>query len=411
MTEQSRPRSKGGCFARSIVWNSKTTYYRDDEVYTGDKWYICNADSAQGDSQSPPNSKYWIENKETVELALEFTKEQMELLDKAVALENAEIRGITVEGYKQLNELEKGRREYREYRIRRGWKPKKADPKRKNRRNRGLMNLAYREVELVTYKVSVRYLYYRLISNGTFTKSYANSEKLEDLLSWARRHFYGPWTPFTLEDSVRRCYWKGTGGTYFNLKLDSILEQPKIVIMGFEAKAMHGQFEAITEPYRLSLIPFGGESSVPIRGEAGEMMGRLCMEYKKPVIFLYCGDRDDKGEEIYETAKMDMLEWCYKYHGASFKAEWIGLTPEQVKEFDLPENPDPDHPGSHQWEALSDAQAKEIILDALERHDIEPVSPEHLEKERKLDQRCRDAIDEALKRFNEEEKLSKEFGP
>ena len=142
------------------------------------------------------------------------------------------------------------------------------------------------------------------------------------------------------------------------ITFDPFYEMDRYVVIGFEARAMVEQFTHYTEG--INLFPFGGDAHIEPKWKIAKHFEAAFGWYGKPMQFLYFGDRDDKGEEIFDAAIKDIQEWCE--HPIDF--QWCGLTKEHVKEFDLPENPEAKKPGQYQWEALTDPQAKQIISSA-----------------------------------------------
>jgi hypothetical protein len=138
---------------------------------------------------------------------------------------------------------------------------------------------------------------------------------------------------------------------------------------------MYGRFQYITEPYRVSLVPFGGDISISMKWDMAKKLEQIYTKYHKPIKVLYAGDCDKKGEEIPKSALRNINAWCK----VPFDFIPIVLTLEQAKRFNLPEQPDKRE--KFQWEALSEQQARQIIIEALEQH-VKPVSSEILEKEK-----------------------------
>jgi len=126
----------------------------------------------------------------------------------------------------------------------------------------------------------------------------------------------------------------------------------------FEAKAMTGQFQHFI-PREFTLRPFGGDYSIPKKFEAAMKILEMRDGGRRRVKILYFGDCDDKGRMIPKSALKDIQEWAT----ADFDFYQVGLTESQVQKFQLPENPE--RPGQYQWEALNDAQARELIEEGL----------------------------------------------
>jgi len=259
------------------------------------------------------------------------------------------------------------------------WKPRKDSAE--------ILNFAMAKIKSVPYKVSNRWVFYRVVQAGFATK--AQIKIFDYLLSRARKSFYDEWKPDTLTDSIRHADFIGEFAAAFNIELDSIRDQPYYCQLWFEAEAMHEQFEHYTRDYRVSLIPFRGDCSIPIKWQLAKKLEGIYEKYAKPIQVLYFGDYDKKGLAILDAALKDIKVWCK----VPFSVERIGLTLEQAKEFGLPANPD--RPNSFQWEAVEDTDAKKLILDSLSKYQL-PLSNGLQEREKTIKAKVRTAILEVL---------------
>jgi len=265
------------------------------------------------------------------------------------------------------------------------WKPKGE--------TRELLDFCLATIKSVPYKSNLRWLFYRALQSGLLKdKGIGSVHKFDYALSRARKEFYDEWTPDILEDSVRQGFWKGEFSAGYDIQLDSIEEQENYAQVWFEAYAMFQQFTHYTQSYRLSLVPFRGDCSIPLKWELAKKLEKISKTYDKPIKILYFGDYDLKGFQILEAALNDIKAWCK----TPFNIERVGLTLEQVKEYGIPENPD--HPGAYQWEALNDVQAGSLITNSLANL-IKPISP-HLEEQEK---RLKDKINSAMVTILQEE--------
>jgi len=236
-----------------------------------------------------------------------------------------------------------------------------------------LLDRAYELVESVPYKVSRRWLFYRLLQEG-YLKSKKDEGQFGRASVVARKQFYKNWCPDTLVDDTRKRIEKVKGLASIDdcvvalpryskalcdvvFKLDHFHQQQYYVEIWFEAKAMIGQFEYYTDA--INLVPFGGDPSVAFKWEIAKQLEEGAEKYGKEVVVLYFGDYDEKGLQIPESAVNDIRAWCR----VDFKLDRCGLTQEQAEEFQLPENPN--RPEQYQWEALSDEQARKVITMAV----------------------------------------------
>lgn len=236
-------------------------------------------------------------------------------------------------------------------------------------KTRIVLKKAMEHIQSVPYKVSLRWLSYRLLQDGTY-KSKEEFSKLKHITILARKNFFEEWKPDTLADDTRQVFYRG--GDFKDpeewiddlkekeCSLDVWYNQNYYVELWFEAQAMKNQFEHYTK--FATLVPFKGDLSVAAKWNRAKELELLYTLYRKPIKILYFGDCDPKGLSIPRCAIKDIKKWCE----VNFDFEVCGLTPEQAKKYSLPENFE--KPGSFQWEALPDEAAAEIITTALNPH-------------------------------------------
>lgn len=229
-----------------------------------------------------------------------------------------------------------------------------------------ILNRALEIVQSVDYKVSARWLFYRLLQEGHYSKKVDYSNKFLPALSAARKAQWEGWRPDTLADETRQAIRRGNGFRHtrdwiaaiargMDCNLDYWHSQDYYVELWFEARAMISQFEHYTE--LITLRPMGGEPSIPYKYEAAKALEFAHAHYNSDLIVLYFGDMDPAGNMIAQVVERDVQDWCE----ADIDFIHCGLTLDQVKQFDVPENPD--KPGEYQWEALSDDGARSIITE------------------------------------------------
>ena len=238
-----------------------------------------------------------------------------------------------------------------------------------------ILDRAFELVKSVPYSVSARWLFYRLLQEGHYSSKQDYSNKFLKAVSVARHSFYKGWRPDTLADETRESIPGGDGyptveswitNEVMSAKcwLNKWQNQPVYLECWYEARAMTDQFRHYTR--YVTLRPMGGQPSIPYKWQAAKELETAARRYGHPLVILYFGDLDPAGETISETIQRDVQCWC----NAPFEFIRCGITPEQVPQYDIPENID--HPGAYQWEALSDDGASEIITGNLAcflRHD------------------------------------------
>jgi hypothetical protein len=127
----------------------------------------------------------------------------------------------------------------------------------------------------------------------------------------------------------------------------------------------------------------GGQPSIPYKWEIAKDLERVFEWYDAPIVILYFGDLDTAGETISEVVEADVRTWC----GADFEFTRCGLTADQVRRYNVPENPE--KPGEYQWEALSDQAAREIITANVGRYLRHDAFSEVEKREQKITKRLR----------------------
>lgn len=264
------------------------------------------------------------------------------------------------------------------------WKPRK--------KNANILNLAMKHIQSVNYKVSIRWVFYRLLQAGIYSKK-SDYTILVQLTSKARHTGWNGWHPLILSDDTREMIENDICGYEpdpdmeeefdvvegmtiddkeelqeqldnfecdYTYRIDPFYYLDSFCCVMFEARAMVGQFQAYTEG--LTLCPFGGFPSIPYKYKIAKYLEAQAEKYGVPVTVLYFGDLDDTGEVIFNQAKENISAW------ADCEVDFIrcGLTDEQVSQYDIPENPE--KPGEYQWEALSDEGAEEIIQGSIREY-------------------------------------------
>lgn len=171
-----------------------------------------------------------------------------------------------------------------------------------------ILERAWHYVRGVPYKVSARWVFYRLIQDSTYVDKSDYKTKFLPLLSRARKAFWGPWRPDTLADETRTPIYRGHGypnaeawlrERVYSLgcRLDRWAYQPCYIAILFEAEAMSAQFEYYTD--HITLFPFKGDASIPYKWQIAQHLDWVVKAYPgKPIYLFYYGDQDEKGRQI-----------------------------------------------------------------------------------------------------------------
>ena len=254
-----------------------------------------------------------------------------------------------------------------------------------NKKNQVLLNWLLGKINSVPYRPSTRWAFYRVVQDKGYPKTQKSYKNFIKLLSRVRKEEWNGWKPNTLADDTRSMSNRYGIFGYPSVKdwmlsmkeisprLFSEFRQEKIVFVAYEAKAMTSQFEHYLGRWRLCLVPFGGDASIDYKHFIAQDIDRVHNMFNKPVVILYFGDRDKKGDEIPKNVIKDVRKWCkhkFEYHR-------LGINPEHIKMYNIPV--DPETGKKYQWEALDDSVAhklldqvflywsKDVILDVRKR--------------------------------------------
>lgn len=248
---------------------------------------------------------------------------------------------------------------YRKRRTRREYRPHPATVAK--------LAHAWEHIMSVPYRVSARWLFYRLLQDGVY-RGKRDYSRFSLMIAKARKRYYEGWRPDALVDESRGAHRTGVGfsseDAWFDelrgerCHLDRWLGQDGYGVICFEANAMLSQFEYYA-PAAFSLWPFRGDASIEYKWRLAQYIKRARGRHQKPITVFYFGDWDPKGIEIPESAMRDVWRWSR----VDFEFIRGGLNLDHPARFDLPENFE--KPGEYQWEALTDEDAKTLIAETL----------------------------------------------
>lgn len=254
-----------------------------------------------------------------------------------------------------------------------------------------MLNSVLRRVEALPYPTTARWVFYRIAQE--FGAKKGDYKKFLKWTSQARKRFWNGWHPALLVDDTRKITSRGGGYASPEEWIKSFWDsecylsvqdkQSNILLVLFEAAAMHHQFDYYLGPLRIPCSPFGGDASIRHKWNIAKYLEDRFRTFKKPVVVLYYGDFDPKGMIIPRSAMKDIWKWinCPELGstlGGSVKADsevwksendmfrWIrvGLFRNQTERLGIPENPD--KPGTYQWEGAEDEAARSLIYEGIE---------------------------------------------
>lgn len=216
--------------------------------------------------------------------------------------------------------------------------------------------------------VSVRQLYYRLVSTNVIANDADEYRQVQDVVTKARYAGLIDWD--AIEDRNREALkhqeWSSAkemieAGTA-SFRLDRWEDQHPYLELWCEKAALAGVLMPIANDYHITLMVNRGYSSASAMKESADRIIRRCQPSKnqehghRPTI-IYIGDFDPSGEDMVRDIKARLLEFRVP---SWLDVRKLALTPEQIEEHNPPPNPVKmkdvrakdfvDKYGEHSWE-------------------------------------------------------------
>ncbi len=234
------------------------------------------------------------------------------------------------------------------------------------------------------YKMTLRQLYYQLVSQDIIPNQDSEYKKLGSLLNDSRYYGFVDWD--FIEDRVRvpkkNSEWEDipdiVNSAVSSYRRKRWQDQYNYVEVWVEKDALSGVLLPITEKYHVTLMVNRGYSSASaMHDSALRFLERE--ENEKETFILYLGDHDPSGMDMVRDIKTRM-----EIFGSDVNVDRIALNMNQIKKFNPPPNPakitDPrarnyiDEFGSTSWE-----------LDALSPKDLNRLLDKEIQKLMDLD--------------------------
>ena len=196
--------------------------------------------------------------------------------------------------------------------------------------------------------LTLRQLYYRLVSRHLFPNTINSYKRLSRLMVRAREEGAVPVN--CLEDRSRRILGRGDTSyvsaqdflkrrlaslkeSYKEYKLPMWDDQPNYVLVSLEKDALSRLVGDIANQYSVRTFPTRGYPSFTyVQRMASYMRNRL---KGKPTVVLYFGDFDPSGVDI----ERDLSDRLGKYKAGEFIVHRVALTKDQIVKYSLPPMP------------------------------------------------------------------------
>jgi hypothetical protein len=196
--------------------------------------------------------------------------------------------------------------------------------------------------------LTLRQLYYRLVSRQLFPNTINSYKRLSRLMVRAREEGAVPVN--CLEDRSRRILGRGdtnyaSAQDFLRRRLASLREsykefklpmwdvQSNYILVSLEKDALSRLVSDIANQYNVRTFPTRGYPSFTyVQRMAGYIRNRL---KGKPTVVLYFGDFDPSGVDI----ERDLSERLGKYNAGDFIVHRVALTRDQIVKYSLPPMP------------------------------------------------------------------------
>lgn len=210
----------------------------------------------------------------------------------------------------------------------------------KNTERLKLINGIIEEYADQGYKLTLRQLYYQLVSRDIIPNLKKEYAKLSGLLVNGRMAGVVDWD--AIEDRIRIPfipYWvldvkDAINDTISQYRLNRQKGQEVYIELWVEKDALSGVLKRVTSKYHIRLMVNRGYSSCTAMHDAYERMKTYSNRGKK-VVILYLGDHDPSGLDMLRDINDRLTEFGL-FH---FRVIPIGLTMKQIKKYNPPPNP------------------------------------------------------------------------
>lgn len=278
-----------------------------------------------------------------------------------------------------------------------------------------LVKHALEVISQYSIRLTVRQIYYRLVSTGILKNTRSSYNMLDSILTKARLNGQVPFN--AIEDRSRQFLsgdkeyyetpeafmrWRieALKGSAWSYDVPFWLDQPEYIEVWIEKDALSSLFLQVCGKYRVRLFPCKGYSSITFLHEAAKHLRKT----GKPTTILYFGDFDMRGKDIERYITQRLQDF-----NVTANVQRIALTREQVKTYNLPPQPAKKSDtlasqwikkeGDVAWEL--DALEPNVLLSLVEKSILDHLDKACLEKRNTLLSQNRDEIEALVQSFLE----------
>lgn len=194
------------------------------------------------------------------------------------------------------------------------------------------------------YILTLRQLYYQLVSRDVIANTPKEYSKLSILLKRGRMAGIVDWD--AIEDRGRQPKLPysvdgvkdALNDTVEQYRIDRMKGQEKYIEVWVEKDALSNVFLRVTEEFHIRLMVNKGYSSCSAMHEAFKRFKQHMILNEQEGLILYFGDHDPSGIDMARDIENRMKEFGI-YNYGEFEVKRPALTIQQVRQFKCPENP------------------------------------------------------------------------
>lgn len=252
-------------------------------------------------------------------------------------------------------------------------------------------------------RLTLRQLYYQLVTVNAITNEEKSYKRLGKLLSDARLAGLVDWD--AIEDRIRRpsvpLEFRDLNhrveSALANYRLDRWESQPCYIELWVEKDALAGVLAPLGQEFHVTLMVNRGYSSQSAMYEAAE---RFRGHQEASCILLYLGDHDPSGEDMVRDIQNRL-----NIFGVEVDVRKLALTMDQVQQYNPPPNPAKQTDsrfngyeakfGNQSWEvdALPPPVLAQLVRDAIEAQRDDDAYQDILDREAEDKERLRKALE------------------
>ena len=200
------------------------------------------------------------------------------------------------------------------------------------------------------YKLTLRQLYYQLVSSDILENKVQNYAKLSRILTDARLCGFVDWE--IIEDRIRvpriPNSWDSIqdiiSAALSQYRKDRHYSQENYVEVWVEKDALSGILEPITKKYHLNLMVNRGYSSITAMWKASQRFQEQ-INHDKNCHIIYLGDHDPSGLDMIR----DIKDRLATFRIDNLIVNQITLTQQQIKKYNPPPNPAKENDPRAKW--------------------------------------------------------------